>query len=253
MDKLQEMIKFEYKPQPLPIQFDNYEELKKQIAETLDVYKAEVVTPETCREAKKTLAYLNKLKDTLKRNRIGIQKVLLSEFTDFEAKSKELEKMVEETHSVISKKVKALSEPEETASHTIQFECTERQFKALMKAFERQEVTVNEVTDDEPETPKAKEPEKAPAEKKEKAANIDKYLKEAKDAVTKAVPEETVNDRHRKLLEKVEKLQKELGISDASIEKTMKVAKSEMTFADLERCHELLKKHAAMIKFRKGA
>lgn len=97
-----------------PITF-NYEELKVQLIEKVNVYKNLVYSDENIKQAKADRALLNKLGKAISDERKRVKNVLLNPFVDFETKCKELEAIVDEASKNIDVQVKAFEEKEDNA------------------------------------------------------------------------------------------------------------------------------------------
>lgn len=80
----------------------NFEEIKVALAAGLEEYKGMVFTAESQPEAKRTVASLRKLKKAMNDRRIEIKKTFMAPYTNFEAKVKELDKLIDEPIDFIS-------------------------------------------------------------------------------------------------------------------------------------------------------
>jgi len=94
---------------PQEIDF-NYDELKIQLAESLDRYNNLVVTEDAIQPAKKDGAALNKLKTAIDDKRKDVKKACLAPYEAFEVKAKELTGMIQEPIDVIDHQVKGFEE-----------------------------------------------------------------------------------------------------------------------------------------------
>ena len=72
----------------------NFEDLKEALTAELELYKNLVFTEDTKADAKKTVAELRKLKKQINDKRIEVKKLYMQPYTDFEAKVKELDKLI---------------------------------------------------------------------------------------------------------------------------------------------------------------
>ena len=90
----------------------NFEELKAELAETLEKYQNLVVTEDTVKEAKDTRADLNRLKKAMNDERISIGRAWSAPYDAFKAKVDELIKKVDKPTAAIDAQVKAFEEAE---------------------------------------------------------------------------------------------------------------------------------------------
>lgn len=88
-----------------PIKF-NYEELKEELVQKVDEYRATVYTAEQIKSAKADRAKLNALKKSLNDERIRLEKEYMQPFTDFKDKVAELVAIVNEGVVAIDGQVK---------------------------------------------------------------------------------------------------------------------------------------------------
>ena len=88
----------------------NFEEIRAELAQKLQVYQNMVVTESGIKEAKADRANLNKFKSALAENRKAVKAQWNQPLSDFEGKMKELEKMVDEPINTIDRQVKAFEE-----------------------------------------------------------------------------------------------------------------------------------------------
>lgn len=88
----------------------NYEELKAEIAERLEVYSSMVYTDDNIKAAKADKATLNKLKKALNDERIRRKKEYLAPFEEFESKLNEIIRMVDKPILMIDSQIKAVDE-----------------------------------------------------------------------------------------------------------------------------------------------
>ena len=85
----------------------NFEDLKDALTAELELYKNLVFTEDTKADAKKTVAELRKLKKQISDKRIEVKKLYMQPYTDFEAKVKELDKLINEPITFISEQIDA--------------------------------------------------------------------------------------------------------------------------------------------------
>ncbi len=90
----------------------NYEEIKENLAEVMDVYKQTEVTVDTVSQSKKDIATLRKIKKALNDRRIEVKKEYMAPYDDFEDKVKELTSLIDEPIVLIDKQVKEFEERE---------------------------------------------------------------------------------------------------------------------------------------------
>ena len=83
----------------------NFEDLKDALTGELELYKNLVFTEDTKADAKKTVAELRKLKKQISDKRIEVKKLYMQPYTDFEAKVKELDKLINEPIAYISEQI----------------------------------------------------------------------------------------------------------------------------------------------------
>ena len=88
----------------------NYEDLKNQLAESLERYNSLVVTEDAIGPAKKDRAALNKLKTAIEDKRKAVKAACLAPYASFEVKAKELAGMIDEPISAIDRQVKGFEE-----------------------------------------------------------------------------------------------------------------------------------------------
>ena len=88
----------------------NFEDLKDALTAELELYKNLVFTEETKADAKKTVAELRKLKKQISDKRIEVKKLYMQPYTDFEAKVKELDKLINEPIAYISEQIDAFEQ-----------------------------------------------------------------------------------------------------------------------------------------------
>ena len=88
----------------------NFEDLKDALTAELELYKNLVFTEDTKADAKKTVAELRKLKKQINDKRIEAKKLYMQPYTDFEAKVKELDKLINEPIAYISEQIDAFEQ-----------------------------------------------------------------------------------------------------------------------------------------------
>lgn len=88
----------------------NFEDLKEALTAELELYKNLVFTEDTKADAKKTVAELRKLKKQIGDKRIEVKKLYMQPYTDFEAKVKELDKLINEPIAFITEQIDAFEQ-----------------------------------------------------------------------------------------------------------------------------------------------
>lgn len=88
----------------------NFEDIKEALTTELELYKNLVFTEDTKADAKKTVAELRKLKKQISDKRIEVKKLYMQPYTDFEAKVKELDKLINEPITFISEQIDAFEQ-----------------------------------------------------------------------------------------------------------------------------------------------
>ena len=88
----------------------NFEDLKDALTGELEFYKNLVFTEDTKADAKKTVAELRKLKKQINDKRIEVKKLYMQPYTNFEAKVKELDKLINEPIAYISEQIDAFEQ-----------------------------------------------------------------------------------------------------------------------------------------------
>ena len=88
----------------------NFEELKTQLAESLDKYNNLVVTEDAIQPAKKDRAALNALYNAVEDKRKSVKEACLAPYKVFEAKTKELTGMIQQPISAIDNQLKEFEE-----------------------------------------------------------------------------------------------------------------------------------------------
>ena len=88
----------------------NFEDLKDALTGELEFYKNLIFTEDTKADAKKTVAELRKLKKQINDKRIEVKKLYMQPYTNFEAKVKELDKLINEPIAYISEQIDAFEQ-----------------------------------------------------------------------------------------------------------------------------------------------
>lgn len=88
----------------------NFEEIREELAQKLQVYQNMVVTEDGVKEAKADRARLNKFKAALSDSRKSVKSQWNQPLSDFEDKMKELEQMVDVPIGAIDRQVKSFEE-----------------------------------------------------------------------------------------------------------------------------------------------
>lgn len=88
----------------------NYDELKAQLAESLDRYNKLVVTEDAIQPAKKDRAALNTLYKAIEDKRKAVKKACLAPYETFEVKAKELTGMIQQPIDAIDRQVKSFED-----------------------------------------------------------------------------------------------------------------------------------------------
>lgn len=99
---------------PKTIDF-NFEELKTQLASSLELYTGLVVTEDGIKSAKEDRAKLNKLREALETKRKEVKKECMAPYTDFEGKVKELVALIDQPIAAIDGQLKAYEEQRRAA------------------------------------------------------------------------------------------------------------------------------------------
>lgn len=90
---------------PKTIDF-NFEELKDQLASSLELYTGLVVTEDSIKSAKEDRARLNKLREALETKRKEVKRECMAPYTDFEGKVKELVGLIDKPIAAIDEQLK---------------------------------------------------------------------------------------------------------------------------------------------------
>ena len=99
---------------PKTIDF-NFEELKTQLASSLELYTGMVVTEDGIKSAKDDRAKLNKLREALETKRKEVKKECMAPYTEFEGKVKELVALIDQPIAAIDGQLKAYEEQRRAA------------------------------------------------------------------------------------------------------------------------------------------
>lgn len=83
----------------------NFEEIREKLASEMKFYKGTVVTKETVKDDKKTVASLRKLKTEMSDKRIAVKREFMQPYTEFEAKVKELNALIDEPIELINEQL----------------------------------------------------------------------------------------------------------------------------------------------------
>ena len=104
-------MEFKVNEYQLPEQLTfNYDELKQELTEKVNMYKTLVYTEEQVKDAKADRASLNKLKSALNDERIKMEKEYMKPFNDFKSKLAEIIKIIDEPIAIIDTQVKGYEE-----------------------------------------------------------------------------------------------------------------------------------------------
>lgn len=104
-------MEFKVNEYQLPEQLTfNYDELKQELTEKVEMYKTLVYTEEQIKEAKSDRASLNKLKSALNDERIRREKEYMQPFNEFKSKVAEIIKIIDEPIAMIDTQVKGYEE-----------------------------------------------------------------------------------------------------------------------------------------------
>ena len=94
---------------PAALEF-NFEDLKKALAERMELYRGLVVTEDGIKAAKQDRADLNKLREAIEAKRKEVKKACMAPYTEFEAKVKELVQLVDAPIAAIDGQLKQYEE-----------------------------------------------------------------------------------------------------------------------------------------------
>lgn len=96
----------------------NYEELKHELTEKVEMYKTLVYTDEQIKDAKSDRASLNKLKTVLNDERIKREREYMRPFAEFKEKVNEIIKIIDEPIAMIDVQVKGYEEKKKEEKRT---------------------------------------------------------------------------------------------------------------------------------------
>ncbi len=119
----------------------NYDELKKELAVSLEKYKGLVVTEDEITKAKATRASLNKVAKMIDERRKELKKEFLKPYEAVEAQTKELVSMINEVNSTIDEQIKEFERQEK-------FKKTQ-EISTLWNSFEYEKVKFSQIFRDE--------------------------------------------------------------------------------------------------------
>ena len=88
----------------------NFEELKTALATEMKKYTGIVFDDDSIADAKKTVAYLRKLKESVEDRRKDVKKKCLEPYNEMEKQAKELTQLIDEPINTIAKQVKDYEE-----------------------------------------------------------------------------------------------------------------------------------------------
>ena len=123
---------------PAVLEF-NFEDLKKALAERMELYRGLVVTEDGIKAAKQDRADLNKLREAIDAKRKEVKKACLAPYTEFEGRVKELVQLVDAPIAAIDGQLKEYEEKrraEKRAEITAIYEETVGELKGILP-FER--------------------------------------------------------------------------------------------------------------------
>ena len=123
---------------PAVLEF-NFEDLKKALAERMELYRGLVVTEDGIKAAKQDRADLNKLREAIEAKRKEVKKACMAPYTEFEGRVKELVQLVDAPIAVIDGQLKEYEEKrraEKRAEIAAIYEETVGELKGILP-FER--------------------------------------------------------------------------------------------------------------------
>ena len=123
---------------PAVLEF-NFEDLKKALAERMELYRGLVVTEDGIKAAKQDRADLNKLREAIDAKRKEVKKACLAPYTEFEGRVKELVQLVDAPIAAIDGQLKEYEEKrraEKRAEIAAIYEETVGELKGILP-FER--------------------------------------------------------------------------------------------------------------------
>ena len=94
---------------PAALEF-NFEDLKKALAERMELYRGLVVTEDGIKAAKQDRADLNKLREAIEAKRKEVKKACMAPYTEFEGRVKELVQLVDAPIAAIDGQLKEYEE-----------------------------------------------------------------------------------------------------------------------------------------------
>ena len=94
---------------PAVLEF-NFEDLKKALAERMELYRGLVVTEDGIKAAKQDRADLNKLREAIEAKRKEVKKACMAPYTEFEGRVKELVQLVDAPIAAIDGQLKEYEE-----------------------------------------------------------------------------------------------------------------------------------------------
>ena len=123
---------------PAVLEF-NFKDLKKALAERMELYRGLVVTEDGIKAAKQDRADLNKLREAIEAKRKEVKKACMAPYTEFEGRVKELVQLVDAPIAAIDGQLKEYEEKrraEKRAEITAIYEETVGELKGILP-FER--------------------------------------------------------------------------------------------------------------------
>lgn len=123
---------------PAVLEF-NFEDLKKALAERMELYRGLVVTEDGIKAAKQDRADLNKLREAIEAKRKEVKKACMAPYTEFEGRVKELVQLVDAPIAAIDGQLKEYEEKrraEKRAEIAAIYEETVGELKGILP-FER--------------------------------------------------------------------------------------------------------------------
>ena len=123
---------------PAVLEF-NFEDLKKALAERMELYRGLVVTEDGIKAAKQDRADLNKLREAIEAKRKEVKKACMAPYTEFEGRVKELVQLVDAPVAAIDGQLKEYEEKrraEKRAEIAAIYEETVGELKGILP-FER--------------------------------------------------------------------------------------------------------------------
>ena len=106
----------------------NYDELRQELAETLQRYEGMIYNPDQMKAAKADKAALNKLKKALNDERIRREREYMAPFLDFKAQIAELISLIEKPVALIDKQVKEYEEQKKAEKYQAISDLFEKDF-----------------------------------------------------------------------------------------------------------------------------